>query len=102
MPDTETEVALYYNLQGDTLVAGAGQSNGNFVPSIYALEYGTLNLSVSQKLGEYFTLRVQAKNLSNPEIDQVYRSRYIGDDVLHTRYTRGVDYSITFGAKLSF
>ena len=102
VPDTETEVALYYNLQGDTLVAGAGQSNGNFVPSIYALEYGTLNLSVSQKLGEYFTLRVQAKNLSNPEIDQVYRSRYIGDDVLHTRYTRGVDYSITFGAKLSF
>ena len=68
-------------MQGDTLVAGAGQSDGNFVPTSTQKEYGTLNLSVSQQLGEYFKLQFQAKNLTNPEIEEVYRSEYIGDDV---------------------
>ena len=40
-----TQFALFYTVQGDTLVAGAGQSHGNFVPSVYAKEYDTLNLT---------------------------------------------------------
>ncbi len=99
---TGTQVAIFYTVQGDTLVAGAGQSNGNFVPSVYAREFDTLNLSISQKLGRHFKLHLQAKNLTNPEIEEVYRSPYIGDDVRKTSFTRGIEYSIGISANFSF
>ncbi len=97
-----TKVALFYTVQGDTLIAGAGVSKGNFVPSVYALEYGTLNLSFSQSLGKYLTLQLQAKNLTNPYIEQVYRSPYIGGDVARASYTKGIDFSISLSARFGF
>jgi TonB-dependent receptor len=97
-----TDLALFYTVQGDTLVAGAGQSPPNYVPSIYALEYGTLNFSITQKLGDIFRLQFQAKNLTNPPIQEVYRSPYIGADVLKTSYTRGIEYSISLSATINF
>lgn len=102
VPDWGTQIGLFWTLTGDTLVAGAAQSNGNFIPSVYATEYDTLNFSVSQKLGRFLTLQFQAKNLTNPEIQEVYRSEYIGDDVLKTSYTKGIDYSVTLTARFSF
>src|SRR5207237_3281146 len=63
---TSTQVALFYTVQGDTLVAGAAQSVGNFVPNVYAKSYDTLNLSLSQALGPYFKLSFGLKNLTNP------------------------------------
>ena len=82
--------------------AGAGETTGHFVPSIFALPYDTLNASVSQGIGEYVTLIFQAKNLTNSVIEEVYRSPHIDDDVLHSSYTKGVDYSLTLGVKFSF
>jgi outer membrane receptor protein involved in Fe transport len=99
---TGTQFAIFYTVKGDTLVVGAGQSNGNFVPNVYAREYGTLNLSVSQKFGKHFTLVFQAKNLTNPEIEEVYRSPFIGNDVLRTSYTKGIDLSIGLSAEFTF
>jgi TonB-dependent receptor len=99
---TGTQLALFYTVQGDTLVAGAGQSDGNFVPSIYAREYGTLNFSLSQKLFKYFKLQFQAKNLTDPEIEEVYRSEFIGADVTKSSYTRGIDYSLSLSAEFIF
>jgi TonB-dependent receptor len=96
---TGTQVSLFYTVQGDTLISGAGQSDGNFVPSIYALEYDTLNLSLTQKLGQHFKLQLQAKNLTDPDIETVYRSEYIGDDELHTSFSRGVEFSLGIGAR---
>jgi outer membrane receptor protein involved in Fe transport len=84
------------------LVAGAGQSVGNFVPSVYATQYDTLNLSASQKLGDHFRLQIQAKNLTNPEIEEVYRSKFTGGDVTKTSYTKGIEFSFTLGAQFSF
>lgn len=100
--DWGTQIGLFWTLTGDTLVAGAAQSNGNFIPSVYATEYDTLNFSVSQKLGRFLSLQFQAKNLTNPEIQEVYRSEYIGDDVLKTSYTKGIDYSLSLTARFSF
>lgn len=99
---TRTQFGLFYTVQGDTLLAGAGQVNGNFVPSVYARTYDTLNLTVAQKLGRFFTLQLQAKNLTNPSIRTVYRSEYIDGDTTKTSFTRGIDYSITLGASFSF
>lgn len=99
---TGTQVGLFYTVQGDTLLAGAGQSNGNFVPNVYASEYDTLNLSVSQSLGKHFKLQFQAKNLTNPAIETVYRSRFIGGDVTKTSFTKGIEYSIGLSAEFTF
>lgn len=102
VPDWGTQLGLFWTVQGDTLVAGAGQSNGNFIPSVYAKEYDTLNFSVSQKLGKFLTFQFQAKNLTNPAIEEVYRSEYIGGDVQKTSYTKGIDYSLSVTARFSF
>jgi outer membrane receptor protein involved in Fe transport len=102
VPCIGTQIGLFYTVQGDTLIAGAGQSNGNFIPSIYQKEYGTLNLSVAQPLGKHFKLTFQAKNLTNPEIKTVYRSEYIGDDVSRTSYTQGIEFSLTLSAEFRF
>ncbi|MBL8802897.1 MAG: TonB-dependent receptor [Planctomycetes bacterium] len=102
LPVTGTQAGLFFTRQGDTLVAGATQSLGNFIPSIYAKSVSTLNFSLSQKLGKYFTLQFQARNLTNPDIEEVFRSEYISSDVTRRLFTRGIDMSLTLGARFSF
>jgi outer membrane receptor protein involved in Fe transport len=102
VPRLGTQFGLFYTVTGDTLVAGAGVSDFNFVPSVYATQYDSLNFSLMQPLGDFFSLRFQAKNLTNPYIQEVYRSEYTGDDVLKSTYTRGIEYTLSIGAKFSF
>ena len=97
--DLGTQVALFWTVQGDTLVAGAAEDDGNFVPNIYAKEYDTLNLSLSQQMG-ILRWQLQVKNITNPEVQEVYRSKYIGPDVPKSSYTKGIEYSLGFS--LSF
>ncbi len=88
------QIGLFYTVKGDTLVTGAGNRNGNYVPDVYATEYGTLNLSVSKKIGKRFDLTFKARNLLNPEIEEVYRPPdYLGDEAVRTSYTKGIDFS---------
>ena len=101
-PKSGLQLALFYTVQGDTLVAGAGEAVGNYVPDVYAKEYDTLNFSATQKLGDVFKLQFQAKNLTNPRIEEVYRGDTIGDDVTKTSYTKGIEYSIALTAQWSF
>lgn len=101
LPTAGTRASLFYTVQGDTLIAGAGESNGNFVPDIYATEFGTLNLAVSQELSDSFTLQFGAKNLTNPPIQTVYRSSAIGADVLNTKFTRGLEFSLSLSWRIS-
>jgi TonB-dependent receptor len=100
--ETGTQVGLFYSVQGDTLIAGAGESNGNYVPNVYARRFGTLNFSISQKLGQYFKLQFAAKNLLDPEIEEVYRSPYIERDVLKTSFTRGIEFAVGLTAEFKF
>jgi outer membrane receptor protein involved in Fe transport len=102
LAETGTDFAIAYSVQGDTLIAGAGTNPPNFVPSVYALPYGTLNMSITQKLGDIFRLSLAIKNLTNPDIEEVYRSPYIGDDVLKTSFTRGIDFSVSLSASFTF
>lgn len=97
-----TTLALFYTLTGDTLETGAGIDQGNFVPSLYAKSYGTLNFTLQQQLGEYFRLFFQAKNLLNPEIQTVYRSQYLPSDVLSTSYTAGIDFAVGLSFQMNF
>ncbi|MBN2584925.1 MAG: carboxypeptidase regulatory-like domain-containing protein [Planctomycetes bacterium] len=99
---TGTELAAFYTVKGDTLVAGAGQSGGNFVPNVYAMEHDTLNVSVTQGLGKYLKLKFQAKNLTNPHIRTEYRSDYVVGQKTRTNYQEGVDLSIGLYAEFTF
>jgi outer membrane receptor protein involved in Fe transport len=96
---TGTQLGLFYVVQGDALVAGAGQEKGSYVPSVYAKEYGTLTFSLSQKLGENWKLGFKAKNLLDPEIQEVYRSDYLDGDTVKTSYKKGMEFSISLGCE---
>ena len=39
---------------------------------------------------------------TNPSIEEVYRSPYIGEDVTKTSYTKGIEYSIGLSAEFTF
>ncbi len=95
----KTQLALFYTVRGDTLVAGAGQSSGKYIPSVYETEFGTLNMSLSYDVKENCKLKFQAKNLTDPAIKQVYRSKYIGDDVTKSSYKKGMDFSLSLAYK---
>jgi len=96
-----TQLGLFYTVQGDTLVAGAakGDKANTYVPNVYATEYGTLNFSLSQKIGEHFKLSFKAKNLLDPEIQEVYRSDYFAEDTVKTSYKKGMDFSISLSGE---
>ncbi len=71
------------------------------MPSVYAKEYDTLNLSlVAGARASISSCTLQAKNLTNPRIEEVYRSHYIGGDVTKTSYTKGIEYSLALTLNL--
>lgn len=100
--DTQTQFGLFYTVQGDTLIAGDSTSRFNYIPAIYRSSYGTLNASISQRLTRNISLRIQAKNLTNPTIEQVYRSPVVEGETPFTSFTRGIEYSVGISASYSF
>ncbi|MCB9886674.1 MAG: TonB-dependent receptor [Planctomycetes bacterium] len=99
---TGTQLGLFYTITGDTLIAGAGESNGRFVPSVYATETDRLNFSLSQALGRGVSLQFQAKNLTDPDIQTTYRGETIGPDVVKTSYREGIDYTLSISGEIRF
>jgi hypothetical protein len=93
-----SQIGIFYTIRGDTLVAGAGQSAGKFVPNVYETQYGTLNLSTTHQLSENWKLNFQAKNLLDPAIQSVYRSEYMDGDVTKTSYRKGMEFSLSVSA----
>ena len=59
-------------------------------------------LSIGQKLGKHFKLQFQAKNLTNPAIQTVYRSEFIDSDVTKTSFTEGIEYTLGISAQFEF
>jgi hypothetical protein len=94
-----TDLALFYTIRGDTLVAGSGKSGEYPVPSVYETEYGTLNLSLSHKFWDKWVLKFSAKNLLDPDIETVYRSSYYGHDQVKTSYKKGMEFGISLSAR---
>jgi len=104
LEETGTRFGLFYTIKGETLVSGSAGSvstNGAFSPSVYSTEFGTLNLTISQDLGKFFKLKFSAKNLTNPEIQEVFRSE-VTPDVVHTSFRKGIDLSLSLSAEFTF
>jgi hypothetical protein len=52
-------------------------------------------MSLSYNIKKNCKLKFQAQNLTNPEIQEVYRSKYIGSDVTKSSYSKGIDLSLS-------
>ena len=39
---------------------------------------------------------------TDPDIETVYRSKYIGDDVTRASFTRGIEFSLTLTGEINF
>ena len=104
VPGTGTLLGLFYTVRGDTLVVGDGLANDrlDYVPAVYQEEFDTLNFSVAQQLNEHFSLQFRARNLTNPSINEVYRSDFIDEERLNTSFTRGIEYSLSISANFQF
>ncbi|MBL8999331.1 MAG: CAP domain-containing protein, partial [Gemmatimonadetes bacterium] len=55
-----------------------------------------------QKLGENVRLVFAAKNITDSEQREVYRSEFIASDVLRRRSSDGIDFSLTLGGEIRF
>ncbi|QBG47224.1 hypothetical protein EGM51_07375 [Verrucomicrobia bacterium S94] len=98
VPQFGTELGLFYIFKGDALKAAGTQDSNRYIPNIYEKGYGVLNFSVSQELGNHFSIGFKAKNLLDPEIQSVYRSEYAGEEAVHTSYKKGIEYSVGVSA----
>ncbi|MGD8786721.1 MAG: TonB-dependent receptor [Phycisphaerales bacterium] len=97
-----TQIGLFYTVRGDTLVEGGVALGNGYVPDVYAKEYDTLNIGITQPIGEHWKIAFRAKNLTNPEIEEVYRSDYIAGETVKKSYRKGIDYSIGLSAEYKF
>ncbi|MBX2853209.1 MAG: TonB-dependent receptor [Phycisphaeraceae bacterium] len=102
--DTGTDIGLFYTIRGDTLVAGSSptaSATADFVPNVFETEYDTLNFTISQKLGEHFKIKFSAKNLTDPDIQRVYRSP-ITPETIQSSYNKGISFSVSLSAQFEF
>ncbi len=108
VPETGSQLSLFYTVRGDTLIASPGTSKvvGNeaqfFVPGVYEKEFDTLNLTLSQKIGDNISLKFSAKNLTNSKRQTVYRSEFVDGEAVKTSHTEGIDFSVSISANFEF
>jgi outer membrane receptor protein involved in Fe transport len=96
-----TQLGIFYNLQGQSLISAANPYTTLLTPAIYQLSYGTLNFTCSQEIIEGLRFSVAAKNILNPEIQTQYQTTE-GITGLQSSYTAGVDFSIGLTYQITF
>jgi hypothetical protein len=99
---TGTSLGAFYTVVGDTLIQGPGPSNSAFIPATFDKSYDNLTVTFRQELGRGVTLSLKASNLTDANRQQVYRTKYIPEDVVRRDYTQGVTYSLSIGGVIRF
>lgn len=102
LPSTGTQFGIFYTVQGETLLQGSGPSSGGIVPATYLSKFDTLNLSLSQQLGANMRLTFAAKNLTDAEHREIYRSEYVQGDTLRRLSSDGIEFSLSLGGEFRF
>jgi len=96
-----TQVGLFYNYKGESLIAGANPYTTLLSPPIYQLGYGTLNFTASQELLKGLRFSFNAKNLLNPNIQTEFRTND-GFTALNSTYTAGIALSFALTYQAAF
>ncbi|GAB4402842.1 MAG: TonB-dependent receptor [Microscillaceae bacterium] len=89
-PDSGTEISLSYNVFGERLsVVSSGST-----PYVFEQPRNTLNLTISQKLGQQdrWKITLRGSNLLNPDYNFTYEFR--GQKVPFRKYQLGQDFSV--------
>ena len=94
----DLRLGVFYTFKGDTLSA-VKNTVGSPTPAEYNLGYGALNMTLSARLTESLKLSFKVKNLTNPDIETVYREDGY-EDALRRSYSTGREYSL--GMSYSF
>ena len=90
---TGTQLGVFYVFTGDKLVEGATYLGTEF-PNIYEKEVGRLNLSLSQKIGKRWKVSFKVKNLTDPDVQEVYRAEGVAGEAVYKTRKDGRDYSV--------
>jgi TonB-dependent receptor len=89
-PRSGTTVSLVFNVSGPRLTFA-----GFSVPDIFEQPAPRLDLLLSQRLGKNWRLKAYAKNLLNPEVEQVYDfTGPSGEEYVYSSYTKGIEFGL--------
>jgi TonB-dependent receptor len=69
-----TSAGLFYNRVGETLQTGAARGLNGGIPNVIELPTSSLDLTISQKLWQHFSVGFKARNLLRPDRRSVYRT----------------------------
>ena len=95
-PELGMSLGLYYNIKGPTLlIVGTG-----LIPDIYSEPFHSLNFSYHQKLGkkQNSSLSFKVSNIINDQRESYYSS-FQADKQLFSRFSPGVNFSLSFAHK---
>jgi TonB-dependent receptor len=104
-----TQFGVFWTYKGDTLISGAstngvGGANPSpptaITPDIYQIPFDTLNVTIQQRIIDGLTLSFAAKNLTNPDVQTVYRID--GTDTLQSTFSAGIDFSLGLTYRIDF
>lgn len=100
IPLSGTSVALFLTKVGDTLVAGESGSGVQYAPNRIRQPYLSLDLSISQKVGQNGKLSLGITNLLDPKIEEVWQSDYVDEDeAVASSYRKGRTFSLSYTLK---
>jgi len=92
-----TSAALFYSMRGDMLKSGAAIGENGATPNIYSKAAASVNFSLSQEFAKRWKFTFQAKNVTDPWVEEVYRAPG-GTEVQRRKHREGVVYSFQVGA----
>ena len=90
-PDWGTTITVSGGVVGERLVAV-----GTFAPDEFIQPAPSLDVFVSQRLGDRWRLKLSAKNLLDPQFDVVQKWPVAGP-LVRTRYTKGMEFGLSLG-----
>ena len=103
VPRIGTQIGLFYTVQGDTLDRRRGPVGRQLRPE--HLPEGVRHAEPERHAAARQELQAHVPGEEPDESGDPRRStgrKYIGDDVHHTSYTQGIDFSLTLSAEFHF
>jgi len=99
--DWGTQLGIFYTMKGDSLISGANPHTNLLTPAIYQIGYGTLNFTASQEIFEGLKFSINARNLTNPDVQTEYRTTE-GINGLNSTYSAGIAVSFALTYQVNF
>ncbi len=96
--ESRTSAGVYYYLFGDRLFV----TGRHATPDVYERGYGTLDVKVSQGIGEHFEVSLTGKNLLNPKqiFSYTLDNQLVNKEFNYSAYNQGTTFSFSISYKL--